>query len=199
MKNYNARAVASGLRQRIEELLKKNTSKTNLQHSEDEMMKLICDLEKHLTELELHNEDLRQAHSASQDVAEKYIELYNSAPTGYLTLSKEGAIIEINLCAAQMLGKEHNRLIDSLFGFFVSEDTKPIFNFFLWKVFTSNVKETCEVILTTNSNNLIYTSLAGIIGKNEEHCLVTVMDITDKKRVEAELEKWATIFKPKAN
>jgi PAS domain S-box-containing protein len=199
MKSNNTKAVAARLRQRIEELLKKKKTNTNTQPSEGEMIKLIYDLETHLKELELQNDELIIARSKALEVAEKYIELYNSAPSGYLTLSKEGAIIEINLCAAQMLGKERTRLANSLFSFFVSEDTKPIFNFFLWKVFTSNAKESCEVTLTTNASTSIYTSLAGIISKDEEYCLVTIMDITDKKKVEAELEKWATIFKPKAN
>jgi len=199
MKNYNAKAVAAKLRRRIEELLKNTPSKTNLHLSEREMVNLIYELEAHMEQLELQNEELKQEKSIAQEASEKYIELYNFAPTGYLTLSKEGAIVEINLCASQMLGKDGARLKNTLFGLFVSEDTKPIFNYFLWKVFTSSTKETCEVTLTPNANRSIYTSLAGIISKNEEHCLVTVMDITDKKRVEAELEKWATIFKPKAN
>lgn len=199
MKNYNTKAVAARLHQRIEVLIKKKTSGENVQLSEDEMLKLIYDLELHLKELDMQNEELVMKQSNALEVAEKYIELYNFAPTGYLTLSKEGEIIEINLCAAQMLGKDREHLTNNLFGFFVSEDTKPIFNFFLWKVFTSNVKESCELTLTTHDNTSIYTSLAGVISKNEEHCLVTVMDITDKKKVEAELEKWATIFKPKSN
>jgi len=34
---------------------------------------------------------------------------------------------------------------------------------------------------------------------DESECLLTVMDITYQKRAEEELEKWAAIFKPKAN
>jgi hypothetical protein len=187
------------LRQQAEELLKKNSSGSKLNLSETDLLRLIYELEVHQVELELQNEELRLAQAAAQNMAEKYLELYDFAPIGYLELTKEGSIAEINLCASQMLGKERSKLKKSQFGFFISDDTKPFYNLFLRKTFISDTKTTCVVTLSTNTPSPVYVRLIGITCKNKEQCLVTMTDITDQKRAKSELEKWAAIFKPKAN
>ncbi len=199
MKKNITKTNAARLRQKAEELLKNKLPETNLHLSQTELLKLIHELEVHQIELELQNKELMQARSLAQEAAEKYLELYDFAPIGYLTLSKEGEILEINLAGSQMLGKDRGNLKKSHFGFYISNTTKPIYNQFLSKVFSGSNKETCEVTLSVNTNTLIYVNLTGIIDRNIEQCLLTIMDITNQKKAEAELEKWAAIFKPKSN
>src|SRR5450759_3169971 len=131
---------------------KEKCSVADLLPSATEILKLVHELEVHQIELELINEELMLASSAAQDAAEKYTELYDFAPSDYFTLSKEGKIIELNLSGAKMLGKERSRIKNRQFDFFVSNDTKPIFNLFLEKVFNSKATESCEVILSVNDN-----------------------------------------------
>jgi len=100
----------------------------------------------------MQNEELVLAKEQAEIATEKYTELYDFAPSGYFTLSKEGEILELNLSGAKMMGKERSRLINNHFGFFVSDTTKPIYNDFLEKVFNSKSRVTCEVNLTTNGN-----------------------------------------------
>jgi len=199
MKGKDLKSDAGKLRQRAEKLLNKKASRTHLNLSEEEMLKLIYELEVHQVELELQNEELKQAQNTATRYAERYMELYDFAPIGYLTLSKEGAIIEINLCASLMLNKDRSQLINSQLGFFISNETKPVFNHFLWKIFTDYGNETCEAILECSNKQELYVRLTGIIDSNKEQCLLTVLDITEQKQAEAELEKWATLFKPKVN
>ncbi len=199
MKNHQEQNSAIKLRQRAEKILKKKLTNTNLQLSQEEMQKLIYELEVHQIELELQNEELKMAQAASKNYAEKYHELYDFAPIGYLSLSKDGAIQEINLWASKMLGKDRSHLKNSLLGFYISDDTKPIFNHFLWKIFTGNTNENCEVIIPIDASSHIDVRLTGTIGSSQEQCLVTLLDITNQKRAEEELKKWATLFQPKSN
>jgi len=142
----------------------------------------------HQIELEIQNLELMEAKEQAAELAtEKYAELYDFAPSSYFTLSKEGKIIELNLCGAQMLGKERLLLKNSLFGFFISNDTKPVFNLFLGKVFKRKTKETCEVTLSMNNNLPMYVHLTGIVTGNEEKCFVTAVDITEYKQIEEAL------------
>ena len=171
-------------RQKAEKLLKKKSLKTDLQLSEAEMLKLIKELQVHQKELELQNEKLALAKELAEVAAEKYSELYDFAPSGYLTFSKEGKIIELNLSGASMLGKQRPRLINSQFGSFVSDETKPIFNLFLGKVFNSKAKESCEVTLSGANNLPIYVSLTGIMLAEEGHCLVNMIDVTNHRKIE---------------
>ncbi|MCX6278210.1 MAG: PAS domain S-box protein [Bacteroidetes bacterium] len=187
MKNSHDKSEAEILRQKAEEALKMNP--INLSpHYDADMLKLIHELEVHQFELEMQNEELLMAKEDAAKVAtDKYAELYDFAPTGYFTLSTEGKILELNLSASQMLGKERAHLINSRIGFFVSDETRPIFNSFLDKVFNNKVKTYCEVALTSASNIPIYVYLAGVAAENSEHCLVNIVDITERKLAEQDL------------
>ena len=66
---------------------------------------------------------------------EKYTDLYDFAPVGYLTLDREGIIREANLAAASLLGVARSALINGRFGHFVSAAGRPAFGAFLQQVF----------------------------------------------------------------
>jgi signal transduction histidine kinase len=199
MKNENPKNKAGNLRNSAENIVKKKSLKSNMNLSETEMLKLIYELEVHQVELELQNEELKLAQAAANSYAEKYHELYDFAPIGYLTLSQDGTISEINLFASQMLNKDRLHLKNSIMGFFISDDTKPAFNHFLRKIYTSGIKQTCEITLSIENKPRLVVRMTGIISNDPNLCLVTLLDITDQKRAEDELRKWATLFQPKVN
>ena len=181
MKKENI-SEAENLRQKAQELLKKKSLKTISIHS-DETMNLIYQLRESQSELKLQNYKLKLALSMAEDA----IKLYDVTPAGNFTISKEGEIIKLNICGSQMLSKKRLDLINSRFGFFVSDDTRPIFNLFIEKVFDSKAKESCEVTLSTDDNLPMYVHLIGIASENGEQCLVNMVDITELKQVELEL------------
>ena len=154
--------------------------------------------EKRAAELVIANKELVLANKKEKLAKEKYIELYNFAPAGYLTLSREGKIIEINLCGANMLGIERHLIKNRMFGFFVSDDTKSIFNLFLKKVFNNKANETCEVNLSTNSDLQKCVRLICTASESGKQCLVNMVDITERKRAEDALhvseEKYSKAF-----
>jgi len=199
MNNSNKQSKTTNLRQKAETLLRINSSETSSPLSEIETLKLVHELEVHQIELELINEELMLASSAAQNATEKYTELFDFAPLDYFTLSKEGKIIELNLSGAQLLGKVRTHLRNSQFGFFVTNDTKPIFNLFLEKVFNSKATESCEVILSVNDNLPMYVQLTGIATKNGEQCLVTVIEIIERKLSEIELREKEIQYQNLAN
>ncbi len=187
MENTCSKTTAAILRQKAEDSLKRKSSKSDLPLSEGDSLKLIHELHVYQIELELQNEELLLAKSAALDAAEKYAELYDFAPSGNFTISKDDEIIELNICGSQMLGKERSRLKTSRLGFFISDYTKPIYNLFVEKVFTSKVKESCEVTLSANDNSPLYVLLTGIVIANGEQSLITMVDITARKRAEQAL------------
>ena len=187
MDNTIAELQASKLRYRALEVLKSRPLQSSSDVSTDDIMMLIHELEVHQIELELQNEELMLARSEAQISSDKYTQLYDFAPSGYLTLTEVGEIIELNHSAEEMLGEKHSNLINSLFGFFITDDTRPIFNLFLGKAFESNVKEYCEVTLSTVDNVLIYVFLTGIVIENSDQCLVNVNNVTKAKKLEQKL------------
>jgi PAS domain S-box-containing protein len=197
----NKSDTAAMLYQKAEALLKiKLPAKTGSQHFDADILKLMHEIEVYQIELEMQNEELRLAKKQSEIATEKYIELYDFAPSGYFTLSNEGKITALNLSGAKILGKERSHLKNSLFGFFVSDNTKPIFNLFLSKVFSSHTKEACEITLLINENSPMYVYLTGIVTGNGEQCLAIMIDITEHKQAEnlKKKNKELTIAKEKA-
>lgn len=159
------------------------------QAAEAETLKLLHELEAHQIELKVQNQALILSKEQEAITAKKYIQLYDFAPSGYVTLTSQGEIIELNHIGAQMLGTDRSLLKNSSFALFVTLDTKLIFTQFLEKAFSSNVVETCELNISTNTDLPKYVSLNGIVSGIGVPCLVTMVDITDRKLVEKELRK----------
>ena len=195
MKNTHNKSESEILRQKAEDLRKKKSPTTVSALSEAETLKLIHELEVHQfelviqneelklhqVELEIQNNELTLANEQAETDAKKYTELYDFAPSGYFTLSKDGTIIEVNISGATMLGKDRSKLKSNRFGFFVSNDKRTIFNLFLDKVFSSKANESCDVTLSTRGKLPMYVHLTGIVARNGEQCIVTVVDITESR------------------
>jgi len=152
-------------------------------------LRLIRELEVHQIELEVQNEELKLAKEKEERTKKKYIELYDFAPSGYLSLTKTGEITDLNISAERLLGKERSSLIKSSFGFFVSSDTRAVYNRFLQKIFKTNLKQTCELKLEIDDNSIKYVLVNGIISNIDEKCLLALVDISKLKHVERELKK----------
>jgi hypothetical protein len=182
MKRQNNLATDSLLlRQEAEKLLKKESSKPASLLSASETQKLNHVLEVHQIELELQNEEELVIAKSDAQVA---TDLFDFAPTGYFTLTNKGQILNINLCASQMLGNERQHLTNKQFGLYISDDTKHVFNLFLDRVFNSQSKETCEVTLLSTEHLTTFVQLIGIEIRQRKHCLVTAIDITERKKAE---------------
>lgn len=191
----NTQSESANLRQQAEELLSKGLKKSIEQLSEAEIYKLIHELEVHQIELELQNDELILAKKETTIASEKYIELYDFAPSGYFTLTDKGEILQLNLIGAEILGKDRSQLNNRLFHLFVTVDSKSIFWLFLKKVFSSNVQESCELALPVNGNKTLYVYLTGIVAENGNHCFVTATDITERKRVAEALHENEEYFR----
>jgi PAS domain-containing protein len=73
--------------------------------------RLIHELRVHQIELEMQNELLTETLASVNALRAKYQDLYDFAPVGYFTLGPGGDIVELNLRAAQLLGRERERLV----------------------------------------------------------------------------------------
>src|SRR5215510_4593967 len=98
------------LRQQAEQLMR--ASRSEIFAMPDEQVRtLLHELRVHQIELELQNEELRQAQVELAESHDRYSDLYEFAPIGYVTLDKKGRIVESNLAASAMLAVERKHLI----------------------------------------------------------------------------------------
>jgi len=147
-----------------------------------------------LHELEMQNEQLVQmqakAEAGLKHYADLYNELYDFAPVGYFTLRRDGKIQRANLTGARLLGVQRTKLIRRSFGTFVSAEFRVAFKDFLEKVFANCEKETCETALLKDVHELLWVQLEAVIEDElRDECRVMVVDITERRQVEIELQQ----------
>ena len=173
---------AQMLRMIAEEQLKVKQKKLSGSAMETDVKKLMHELQVHQIELEMQNEELRRAYETTESALKKYTMLYDLAPMGYFTLDSGGRICDLNFTGADMLGDRRFSLINTNFNLFISEESQPVFNDFLRKVFESNAKESCELQLAYEKNPAFLVYIEGIVTGEERQCLLSVMDITGFKK-----------------
>lgn len=178
----------SNLRKKAEFLLKKRPLNTDSHLSDSDTLKLIHELQVHQIELEMQNDELRRAKEIAEVATQKAEELFHFAPSGYFTLSSNGEIRELNLAGANILCLERKYLWNKRFGLFVTNETKPIFNNFLYKIFESKTKQSCEVEVSSNEI-LSYIFLNGVAIENSDCCFLTGVDITQRRQAEEALKE----------
>ena len=135
---------------------------------------------------------LAQVRAEVEAQLRQYTDLYDFAPVGYFTLARDGAIHQVNLTGANLLGVERSKLIKRRFGVFVSVEARPAFSAFLEKVFsTSGSKETCEVVLQKAGSAPLWAHIEAtrIEDGQREACRAVVVDITERKRAEEALRE----------
>ncbi len=169
---------AKMLRKKAEEQLKLKQADETGQEKETDMKKLLHELQVHQIELEMQNEELRQAYVTTEAALKKYTMLFDLAPVGYFSLDHEGTICELNFTGADILHERRFSLIDSNFKLFVSEASRLVFNNFFRKVFTSHTKETCEILLGHEKEPLCLVYMEGVVAEDDQKCLLSVIDIS---------------------
>ena len=169
---------AQMLRRAAEEQLKENKQKKNTSGDESDVKKLLHELQVHQIELEMQNEELRQAYETSAAALRKYIMVFELSLIGYFTLDEDGTISELNFTGADILGERRFSVIGSNFKLFISDGSKLVFDNFFRKLYTSHAKETCEVLLGYDNKPLCYVYMEGVVTEDDRKCLLSVVDVS---------------------
>jgi len=174
------------LRRQAEALISEQAEEGR-QFSAVDIRRLVHELEVHQIELEMQNEEMVQAQVELEKSRDRYIDLYDFAPVGYLMLNENGAILEINLAAAGMLGVERKKLINLRLDNYVFGEDQNTYYFFKKKLFESQRHQAEEVRLKRRSGEQLYARLDGIVAPDEEGkpvCRLSISDINKQKAAE---------------
>jgi len=161
-------------------------------------LKLIHELQVYKIELEMQNEELKMAHEKAYLAIQKYVDLYDYAPSGYLSLSKQGEIIELNYAAATMLGNDRIHLKNKRFGLYIAHESTYTYNNLLHRTFILNKKESCEFLLlhkTDTVDKSMYVQVDAQLSNDNSKCLLTMTDISGHKKLEIELNKTVELLR----
>jgi PAS domain S-box-containing protein len=184
----------SDLRRRAESILKESADVLEEEDlSSENAQKLVHELQVHQIELEMQNEELRQAQLALEESRDRYLDLYDYAPVGYFTLDENALILEANLSGAGLLGMERGSLIGKPLTSFLHKETQDTFYFNRNQVLQSGARHICEIKLVKPDGGWFHAQLesAGIADSEGKFSRFrTVMsDISDRKLAEELLQR----------
>ena len=155
----NASDASRELRARAEKHLRQKNLSTGssalrTSSSPEEMQRLIHELTVHQIELEMQQEELAQSRIELEASLDRYTELYDFAPLGYLTIDQSSKILAANLTATNMLGVARSQLLGiPLKLFFVPEDYVVV-DAFIDKLLRERVPGYCIVSFVTDTSDL---------------------------------------------
>jgi PAS domain S-box-containing protein len=181
------------LHRRAEERLKGEKRGTGPSPTEQDALRMVHELEVHQIELELQDEELKQARGDLEKQLEKYSDLYNFAPIGYFTLDKTGTIQEANLTGARLLGINRSGLVGRRLGSFLHDESLHFFDGFLRELYDGTAGPTCELALLTLGDPPRYIRIEGTPevsdGGEVLHCRMVMIDVTRRKQAEEALQR----------
>ena len=145
----------------------------------------------HQPELELQNKALRKTEIELAESRDRYSELYELSPIGYLTLGKHGRILESNVTAAKILGAEPQTLLRENFSKFVSRPSQNDWHAYRQATFSSKGKQKCEIEMRTADGSPLSVRLEGVVfgSGNDRRCRTAIIDITQTKQAEDALRE----------
>lgn len=182
------------LRRKAETYLGARESAKPIDPSSTETLRLVHELQVHQVELQLQCDELRQAHLEVQESRDRYVELYESIPVGYFSLTPQGSICDVNPIGAAMLRQPMSRLIGRRFHLFMPVAQRRRFIDFCKRVCAEQRRLSCEVNIGDTpdeaSKPLLNVLLEGSPAHGQKEILrVAVIDITRRKQAEHQLRR----------
>jgi len=154
----------------------------------EEVGRLAEDLLLRNTELENKISNLRKIVQQLEAYRDRYVDLYELAPVGYVTLDEEGYVQEINIAGSQLLGADRDDLIGFPFENHVQSQDRERFQNQLHQCCAEDQVMSFEVAVIAKEGKSITVQLRGVplesLKGDETFCKIAITDITERKLVE---------------
>ncbi|MDH4182860.1 MAG: PAS domain-containing sensor histidine kinase [Nitrospinota bacterium] len=154
-----------------------------------DILRLIHELNVRQIELEMQNEELLRTQKELEDSKANYLDLFDFAPAGYLTMNGFGRIQEVNYTGASMLGVTRKSLMGKHLPLHGVEDGDT-FHLHIQALKETGMSDECELRLRKADGSFFHAHMksdpvksgAGLPSKFR----TTLLDITRRKTAEEE-------------
>lgn len=156
------------------------------------------DLEVYEIQLEMQNDELKRAQAIIEESRNRYVEFYDFAPVGYITLGSDGRFEEINLTGATLLGEKRNKLMHRSFVHFVAPDCRDRWQQHFMSVLQHDKKYTCELSILSSEGTRLIVQLDSLrLRKSEKETVmrISMTDISERKRAEESISEQKEFFR----
>jgi len=153
---------------------------------------LLHEVQVYQEELTVQNEELLRAQTALEESRDRFIDLYDFAPNGYVTLDPNGIVLQINLTGASMLGKARD-VIEGMpiLGFAQKEHRVRMLDFLRrCRLETSGRELATELMIRTSDGvrDMQFICKPRRGGAQRETLFTAMIDVTERRAFEAERE-----------
>ena len=154
----------------------------------EEVGRLAEDLLLRNTELESKVSNLKKIVQQLEAYRDRYVDLYELAPVGYVTLDDEGYVQEINVAGSQLLAMDREEVVGFPFENHIQPQDREKFRNQLQCCCRDNQVMSFEVGVVAKDGKAITVQLRGVplesLKGDEIFCKVAMTDITERKVAE---------------
>lgn len=148
---------------------------------------LMHELMVHKVELEMQNEELNRSNISLEESRDRYVNLYEFSPVGYITLSGDGLVNEINLSGSVMLGIERFRIISRRFSNYVALNDRDRWHLSFMNIMqhAETIKQAIDLHINRADGTLFYAYLTCVkipVSEYSSELRITLTDISELKQ-----------------
>lgn len=138
-------------------------------------------------ELQIQNRELREKQHELEQTLDRYADLYDFAPVGYMSVNRSSIVCQCNLTASKLLGKPRAELLDKPLTMHMVKSYKPAFYKAVSQTLQTGEESNLELQLKID-DGLIKDVELQMAAPNPDKAEVrmTMLDITRRKRAETE-------------
>jgi len=154
-----------------------------------ERLRVEEELRTHQIELETQAEELRRTQLALEASLNRYLDLYEYAPLGYLTLNDEALITDVNRAGTALFWADRNYLINHGIMRFIAPESHDEWDQFFDRVQSSGEKQCCNLMFRLEDGSSFPARLEGVRLPGASGNAGILLAITDIKDISAKQEE----------
>jgi PAS domain S-box-containing protein len=157
------------LRKKAEQVYRANPEPEDIKSmSPVEARQTFHQLRVHQIELEMQNKELHDAEQKIMVTNSRYIDIFNVAPLGFLSMNQTGIIVETNLTASKMFAVSRFALNKQPFKNYIYKEDQDIFHLFQKNLFNEVEPHSCVLRLKGQADTIFWARLEMTVTVTDE-------------------------------
>jgi PAS domain S-box-containing protein len=144
--------------------------------STTDMQRTIHELRVHQIELQMQNDELRRIQQELEAAKDRYSNLYDFSPVGYLTVNEKGMIEVANLTFANLVGMDRSAVVGKPFSGFIQPEDQDVYYLHRRRLLDSGNFQSFRLKLAKNDGLDFYANVECMVIREIDSDLPTNQD-----------------------